>query len=273
MVVVLSISIHAPPAGCNKSYVTVHATDCHTMSNLSHSIRKRLARLKSFPQVKRIDDAIFLLDPANWIDNRLLADVPFEAEQIAYVKSRIADLPIATVIDIGANFGLYAVTMGLLSKISSVIAFEPVSQNFNQLCGNVFVNRLNGKVTTHRCALGSFESALAIHINPQSTGVSRFDLKTADRDASVFTEAEFVTIKRGDDVLPDCRHSGVFIKIDVEGHSAEVLRGMPNFLSSTHGLIQMETDADDDATFHILDGHGWHFSHRIGGDNYFEKRS
>lgn len=241
------------------------------MHNLSHSIRKRLARLKSFPQVKRINGAIFLLDPANWIDNRLLADVPFEAEQTRYIKSRIDALPVATFIDIGANFGLYAVTIGLMPKIASVIAFEPVSQNFNQLCGNVFVNRLNGKVTTHRLALGTADGSSAIHIDPTSTGVSRLDVTTADRDPSVFAVSEFVTIKRGDDVITDVSHSGVAMKIDVEGHGAKVLQGMPRLLSSCHGLIQIESDVDDEATFQILDGHGWHLSHRIGADNYFEK--
>ena len=241
------------------------------MHNLSHSVRKRLTRhLATFPHIKQTSDATFILDPRNWIDNRIISDVPFEAEQMAFVKRRVRELGISQVIDIGANFGLYTITLGKMPEIQSVIAFEPVNRNFNQLCGNVFANRLDSKVTAHRCALGASDATETIHIDPKSTGVARLDLATSHRNAAVFSESEAIQIRRGDDLLSR-PESAVFMKIDVEGHGAEVLKGLERFLASSHGLIQIETDSDDAETFDILDHHHWHFSHRIGGDNYFEK--
>lgn len=242
------------------------------MRNLSNSVRKRFARLKSFPQVKRLNDATFILDPSNWIDNRLLADVPFEAAQLEYARSCIGRLGITSCVDIGANFGLYTVSLGLMPEIQSAIAVEPVSRNFNQLCGNVFANRLDYKVRAHRCALGAAPGTATIHINPSSTGVSRFDLHDCGRDPDEFTQSERVDIVQGDELLPEFG-APVFVKIDVEGRGSLVLQGMERMLSTARGVIQIETDVDDDMTFAILDRHKWLLAHRVGADNYFEKRA
>ena len=140
------------------------------MHNLSHSVRKRLTRhLATFPHIKQTSDATFILDPRNWIDNRIISDVPFEAEQMAFVKRRVRELGISQVIDIGANFGLYTITLGKMPEIQSVIAFEPVNRNFNQLCGNVFANRLDSYHTGFNYYLGIPGSDLYNHVIKEKT--------------------------------------------------------------------------------------------------------
>lgn len=242
------------------------------MIKIVNSVRKRVARLRSFPQIRRIDDCVFILDPMNWIDNRLLGHVRYETSQLAYCKAKVLELNIRHVIDIGANFGLYTVTLGVLPMIDTVSAFEPVAQNFHQLCGNIFANRLDRKATAHRCALGAAPGIATIHIDPRSTGVSRFDLTASSQDPRRFAETEQVRISPGDDYL-DLKDQRVFAKIDVEGHTLSVLSGLTRFLTNNSGFLQVELYQDGDAATKQLAQYGWLPSGRIGDDSYFERAS
>ncbi|MFP6657430.1 MAG: FkbM family methyltransferase, partial [Pirellulales bacterium] len=58
-----------------------------------------------------------------------------------------------TFVDIGANVGTYTVlASGQVGARS--IAIEPIPQTFEHLLDNVFLNRLNDRVTLHNCGAG-----------------------------------------------------------------------------------------------------------------------
>lgn len=214
------------------------------MKSLRASISKRLARLQTFPALVRRRGATFLLDPKDWIDNRLIADVPFENAQVAQCRELIAEHRLDTFLDIGANFGLYTVLIGTHPSIKQVHAFEPVRRNFAQLMGNVFVNRIADKVIAHRIGLGSAALHTTIHIDPHSHGVSRLDLTDAERDTSVFSHSETIDIMRLDDIL-DLRGQRCLVKIDVEGFASNVIDGMANFLALNTVVLQIEVLAGE----------------------------
>ena len=139
---------------------------------------------------------------------------------------------------IGANFGLYAIVLGLEPSVREVIAFEPVKRNYNQLLANVFANRLDNKVTAHRLALSDKHiSGQTIYMDPKSTNLARFDVATADRPADVFRESETIDVARFDDILP-LGGRRAFVKIDVEGEAENCLIGMENFFAKNKGVVE-----------------------------------
>ena len=235
-----------------------------------HSLRKRLVRLRGFPSLGRRDGASFILDPANWIDNRILAGAPYEHDQIAFAQSEIRRRGLRHVIDIGANMGLYTILLGREETVGAIHAFEPVRRNYNQLLGNVFANRLDRKVTAHPIGVGAESAELVIHIYPSSTGVSRLDLATTARDRSVFTEQETVQVRRLDDVLV-LDGEAIFAKIDVEGMAEAVVGGMPRLLERTTGLLQVEISDAEQGVAQRLEAQGWRFVRRIEADWYFAR--
>lgn len=235
-----------------------------------HSLRKRLAKLRRFPSIGHRDGATFILDPRNWIDNRILTGSAYENEQLAFVRSEISRRRLSQVVDIGANIGLYTVLLGREARVMAVHAFEPVRRNYNQLLGNVFANRLDTKVTAHRFGLGDETSEVVIHIDPTSTGVSRFDLTTTARNLSVFTEQEIIQVRRLDDVL-SLESEQIFVKIDVEGMAEAVIRGMSRILNQTTGLLQVEISEAEQGAAELLEAHGWRYVRGIEGDQYFAK--
>lgn len=242
------------------------------LARIINSLKKRRARVRQFPILVKRLGAVFLLDPDNWIDNRLAAGVPYEEAQLAMAVSLVEQRGLGVVIDIGANFGLYTVVLGRVGKVHSVIAFEPVSRNYAQLMGNVFANRLWTKVESHRLALGAKPELTVINVNPRSTGVSRLDLATAGRELAVFTERESVVIARFDDVV-GLSQSRCFVKIDVEGGAREVLSGMSRFLSNNEAVLQIELSEHENVPVKMdLAAMGFHEIAAIDRDFYFARR-
>lgn len=235
------------------------------------SLTKRLVKLRRFPVLARRRGAAFLLDPRNWIDNRLLAGAAYEDEQLARATALIAEHRIDTFVDVGANIGVYSVLIGRLAGVERVIAVEPVRRNFNQLAANVFANRLDAKVDLHRVALGDTSGTSLIHIDPTSTGVSRLDVTTTGRDRQAFQESETVTVARFDDIVA-LTGRRVFLKMDVEGHAAQALSGMTRFLSDNFIVAQVELhDSDHDAIVAKFAEHKFSLIESIGPDGFFAR--
>ena len=83
-------------------------------------------------------------------------------------------------------------------------------------------------VTLHSVALGSAESVGELQFNHAAPGCSSLRLDTLLSDETV---SQPCRLARGDDVLKDVELSGnVILKVDVEGHELECLRGLRSTL-------------------------------------------
>lgn len=233
------------------------------------SIKKRLHRLfgKRF-SVKERQGKFLLLDNLNWIDTRLVIGQPYEEEQISFAKSLIQNNQCDVFLDIGANIGLYSVYIGALDSLKESHAFEPVLRNFYQLNANLMLNDLHHKVLSHRAALSSSEGSVTINIDPNSTGVSRIDF--GDRDAAQFTQEELVDTKTLDSLYSWVNRK-IFMKIDVEGHEIEALKGMKKTLMNNDVVILVEAfsgSASNEVEAH-LNASGFQKYPNSGGDHLF----
>jgi FkbM family methyltransferase len=243
----------------------------HLLRKIGKSLARRRAAALPFPAVAAFRGAIFVLDPANWIDNRILAGIPFETEQLDSALALVGRERIDLVVDVGANFGLYSVLLGLAPGVRDIVAFEPVSVNHAQLLANAFANRLCDRLVAHRLGCGDGEATATIHIDPVSTGVSRLDPATTHRDTSAFSRREEIRLVPGDSLLP---HAGrrAFVKIDVEGHAAEAVRGMEGFLSRNACHLQVEMiGAEREAATATLAGLGYRLERMIENDGLFRR--
>lgn len=239
------------------------------MKNPFHSLAKRAWRLKTDAVVARRRGALWLLEPKNWIDNRLLAGAPFENAQIANARRLIDNLRLDLLIDVGANIGVYSVLLGAHDAIKNIIAFEPVRRNHAQLMANLFLNDLTAKAEAHRVALGAEPASATIHIDPRSTGISRLDLESATRDTSVFRVSETVDMARLDDLCA-VRGRRYFMKIDVEGAAVAALQGMSRFLRENTGVIQIElSQAERAGAVPLLEKAGFALEGETDGDALF----
>ena len=209
-----------------------------------------------------------LLDPNNHVDYRLASCLPFEAEQLKYASHCISEKKLSVFLDVGANIGLYTVALGRLPAIQITHSFEPVAANFNQLCANIFLNKLDNKVFSYKLGLGSEPSETFIFIDPLSTGCSRLNPEYSGNKES-FTKKEAIKIARLDDIL-NLKKQRIYMKMDVEGHAVEALRGMKKTLADNYVVIQAELlEYDRDKIIMCLDEMGYVLFSEIDVDGYF----
>ncbi|GAB4203756.1 MAG: hypothetical protein OHK0013_18130 [Sandaracinaceae bacterium] len=138
-----------------------------------------------------------------------------EVEDMAFVTHALR--PGDLFVDVGANIGSYTVLAGGVAK-AEVIACEPVPATRERLTRNVALNGLAGRVRVEPVAVSDHEGTVSM---------------TTDRDAMnqvVATggglDVRAITL---DTLLSD--RTPTLIKIDVEGHEAEVIRGAARTLA------------------------------------------
>lgn len=140
-----------------------------------------------------------------------------------------------TYFDIGANIGLYAVT--LWSKKSgdlNIIAFEPIPSTIDILRKTLTLNRVETKI--EKIALSDESGELIL--SAYSDGANNFWVKNSD---SVNIPTLAVPKIPLDDWV--AKHSSIIpnaIKIDVEGHELAVLKGASKTLQTYKPALVIE---------------------------------
>jgi FkbM family methyltransferase len=134
-----------------------------------------------------------------------------------------------TVLDIGANIGLYSIFLAeLVGHEGKVFGFEPDPVLFDAAVQNSQQNGKENIIKLRNMALGSRSGEGTLYRTSFNSGDNRLKASLAHQ------EAVPVRIARLDDVLPDVKID--FIKMDVQGWEAEVLRGMERILRTNAGL-------------------------------------
>jgi FkbM family methyltransferase len=143
--------------------------------------------------------------------------------------------PGMTVLDVGANLGLYTVLLSrLVGPTGRVIAFEPDPHHVALLTKNCALNGC-ANVEAHNVALGSGSGRLALRRRFFNSGANT--LGNADRKQ--FPTEVAVDVVSLDEFLPMLRPD--LVKIDVQGWEVDVLSGMQRTLAaSPHIAIYLE---------------------------------
>jgi len=154
------------------------------------------------------------------------------------------------ILDIGANLGAYAVPLAQkIAPIGGVIhCFEPQRIIFYQLCGNIFLNRLDN-IHAFNCAVGSATDQIDIpnFDYKGAENIGAFSLRSSDlRHSSLSSlsgsnKVDMITLDELDLPQMPC-----LIKIDVEGFELEVVKGARNLLAkSSYPPILLEAWSDE----------------------------
>jgi precorrin-6B methylase 2 len=133
-------------------------------------------------------------------------------------------------IDVGASYGFITVIMGCCVRPKgSVLSFEPDSDAFRALEMNVQLNTLSGICTPIQAFVGS-----------ASKSVSNIRIVTIDEIVGQ------MNIPRVD-----------FIKIDVDGAEADVLRGAMRTIARWQPIVVIEMNAEHEFIVDTLESNGY----------------
>ena len=188
--------------------------------------------------------AIFLDDT---VSNHVLLDGLYEAYDLyALEESFLKDLPPdAICLDVGANIGNHSVFFS--ERFSKVIAFEPNPRVALLLRANCF----GRSVSIQECACGEKNGETTLYENDRNLGAS--GMNAADG------LMHLIQVVRIDDVKEVSEANRVdFMKLDVEGFEASVLKGAQKTLKEHRPIIAFEKlPGDDLEVFDILTGSGY----------------
>ena len=139
-----------------------------------HGIARFTNRLRGDISFVTRRDITWALSKKNFVDRCLINGYYYEPDRLDKCASFIKSYRIEAFLDIGANFGLYSLHLARHAKIQEIHAFEPVRQNFNQLCANIFLNRFDRVIRPYHLGLSNEEGKKAIYVDSLCTGVSKF---------------------------------------------------------------------------------------------------
>jgi len=177
------------------------------------------------------------LDP---IDRQVILHEEYEAEEINILTSLIKVNSITKFIDIGANCGFY--TFKFARQNIEVFSFEPNLDAFKKIKKTLDENEyLKKKIKIFPYGISNQNSKLEMismikHGYVQTGGSGVISSKKPRSGNFKIYEADF---KVGDELL-DFQNNNLAIKIDVEGHELNVLRGLSNLITKNKCIIQIE---------------------------------
>lgn len=150
--------------------------------------------------------------------------------------------------DIGANLGLQGLTAKTLVPDAEVVCFEPSPAILGRLWRHRQINDVDVAVVT--IALSDATGLRQFHIAPDGNpGMSTL----SPWSGAKYQGRMLVQTMRGDDLV-DSGHlrAPTVIKLDVEGHELEVLRGLSGVLGSSCKAVIFEDSAAVDTPCKML---------------------
>ena len=167
--------------------------------------------------------------------------------------------PGATVLDVGAYTGLYAISAARLG--CDVVAFEPLPQNAERMIRNAQANGVRGKIRLVEAAVSDFVGEAELRFNagvPFTSGASLVPVKT--NYAAIKVPIVTIDMFAIEDVAA--------MKIDVERNEPAVLRGAAETLARCRPALIIEVLGDAEGAAikatvpgyrvaEVLDGRNW----------------
>jgi FkbM family methyltransferase len=178
-------------------------------------------------ELVKVDGTQFLVFKGSDLISNHLKKALYEDDIHQLALKLLINEPSGTVLDIGANLGTFCVPLARKIPKLKFHAFEPQRIINYQLCANVIINSLDN-VYTYELALSNEDAdiELAMPDYAKETNIGAFSIDKEVRK----NEYECATVNTTDKIqlvpLDFLTFSDVkLIKIDVEGHELEVLRG------------------------------------------------
>lgn len=149
--------------------------------------------------------------------------------------------PGSTMMDVGANIGFVSLNAArIVGSGGRVVAVDPQKQVLERLNENIALNNFTN-ITVVPCAL-SAEPGAAVFNAATDAGLSRLDNLNQNHYGMNLME-KYQVQKTTLDCLVDAHFDGVapdVIKIDVEGHEYQVLKGAARTLAQKKSVVIME---------------------------------
>jgi len=198
--------------------------------------------LRIIPETIQVGPATLHLDLTDPVVSGALTLHVFEPSELAFFQKYCHGE--MTVVDIGANVGLYtALAMHQLDTTGRIITFEPHPQAFAFLQKSITANQTDRstcpRVDAFNMAAAQEHGQQELRVNPENHADNRLYRGTYQGKLEDW-EALPVEGRPVDDVLAELGIDEVnFVKIDIQGYEQKAISGFQKTLSRSQNVILM----------------------------------
>lgn len=184
-------------------------------------------------------------------------DIKSMEEIVQLLQSDFTKFNFNTLIDVGANIGNHSV---FLSKyFENVIAFEPNPFTFEILKINVMDI---GNIEVHDFGLSSTDTSLYLSEDSRNLGGSAVFYNKEDIPSNL--KVRDIQLRKLDNITTSNISGDILMKIDIEGHELDALKGAETFIKEKLPIICFEQHENDfvnseSPSINFLSDHGYEF--------------
>ena len=219
----------------------------------------------------KIGDNKMFLDFLDPIDRELILHQKYEDEEISILNGLIKKHSVNYFFDVGSNCGYYSIKLAKIFQKLKILAFEPNDEAHFKFNKTLSINpNLSERITLHNFGLSDINSILKMRSKvkygyTQTGGSTVHDNKNYN-DVKIY-EANF---KIADEVI-DINNSVLAIKIDVEGHEYNVLKGLRKIINNNKCILQLEifNDKFDKVNKFLIENKFYKITEVKNRSNYF----
>jgi FkbM family methyltransferase len=151
---------------------------------------------------------------------------------------RLAATKSKTIVDVGANIGLFSVLAAQNARVGGVVhAFEPVPENIEYFKRNAGLNDISSKLQLNELAVGDKKGSLTLYISKEDIAIHSASKAHASGKSSI--SVPMVSL---DDYVKENKLKIDLLKIDVEGYDGFVLKGASEMIRTSTPTIFIEYD-------------------------------
>lgn len=187
----------------------------------------------------------------------LLEQEDWFEDEIRFVRRWLK--PGMRAVDVGANFGVYTISMArLVGAEGRVWAFEPTPATGDYLRQSIDLNGLHS-VELYHAAVSDQDGSVSFSLGAHS----ELNSVAAVGAPGNLIEVRAVTLDR---MAAECDWGAVdFVKLDVEGHESEAVQGGRNFFSACSPLIMLEITNRPERAVLLLEELGYTYYRLLPG--------
>jgi FkbM family methyltransferase len=168
------------------------------------------------------------------------SDGRYEDDQLRllehFINEKIPDSHKYAAVDIGANIGNHSV---FFSKFfNKVHSFEPNPITYDVLSLNSKYSNPKKNIVTYNFGLSDKNDSLLCSF--ASTNIGGAKIKTPDYDTSSHDKNIYIEVKIADEINSLQEESISLIKVDIEGHEINALKGSEKIIKSNKPIILFE---------------------------------
>jgi len=173
----------------------------------------------TLPRIDQMSTYV-LLEQEDWFE-----------DEIDFVRKFITEEMF--VLDIGANHGVYALSIARLLSTGHVFAFEPTSSPAKKLISSISLNGLADRVTLIQAGLSAETKRARIGVSLNSELNSLYSSSSEFEDIQLLALDEFIYLNQVNRTID-------FVKLDAEGEEINVLKGGKRFFTEQSPLVMFE---------------------------------